>query len=135
MRSYLTKQEAEDRLLAAYGIDTSLGPGHVESASRWLGSRGPFLGVKYASSQPLAFPRTYLRDGDVAGQVPEAVLDAVAARAYLVSEPDEPGVTSSSVQHLGSKTYARPKLSRGEQLMMDVMLGLEPYLRTRGSLG
>ncbi len=109
MPSYLTKAQAEDRLLARYGIDTTLGTGDVDAASDELDASGPFISQKKDSAQARAFPRSLLLDGtdNTAGTVPDAVLDAVALLAYHAASNEGPAVTAESMDGV-SATYATP---------------------------
>ena len=132
MPSYLTQRHAEDRLLARYGLEAELWNGHLEAASFALDAMGPFVGARYASTQTLAFPRSVTIGEDVEGDAPDAVLDWVSLEAYKLSRDDEPGISSVSVQHLGSKTFSRPKVDRATRLQAGL---LTPYLRKTGVLG
>ena len=107
MESYLSKEEAEDRLLREYEFDAVLRPGHVRGGSRMLERHAPFSAFSLSSVT-----------------LPEDVLNWVALEAYKLSRPDEPAVSSVSVQHLGGKTYAKPLRSQAERLQEGL---LEPY--------
>lgn len=129
--SFLTAAEAEDLLLSRYGIDASLLPGHVEAASGNLDGGGPYYGSKVSSTQSLAFPRSYTAPGDTANLVPENVKVWVALEAYKLSKADEPGVTSKSVDGIGSKSYARPGVPIEVRLQSGL---LNPYIMKAGVL-
>ncbi len=131
MSLYLTAAEAEDLLLSRYGIDASLLPGHVDAASGNLDGGGPYYGYKVSSTQPLAFPRSYTAPGDTANTLPENVKAWVALEAYKLSKADEPGVTSKSVDGIGSKSYARPGIPIEVRLQSGL---LTPYLMRTGAL-
>jgi hypothetical protein len=106
--AYLTAQQAEDRLLSRFGIDAALLPGHADTAGTHLESLAPFRGFAL-TDDPLPAP----------------VLDWLALEAYELAVNEEPGVASQSTQHLGSKTYATPKLSNAARLQRGL---LRPYL-------
>ncbi len=133
MASYLTAAQARDRL-AAFGITHAPSAGALKSASRLLDSYGPFYGARYGANQALAFPRTYTAPGDAENAVPEAILDLVAFLAVKLDTEDEPAVASMSVQHLGSKTFARPKVSRLDRLIVSQWDAVSIYQRKTGVL-
>lgn len=119
--AYMTGAVASTRLLDRYGFTATLTDGLVAAASLALDNKSAYLGERYVAGQALAFPRTYTAPGDTEGVVPEAVLDWVALEAYKLSREDEPAVSSKSVQHLGSKTYARPARSQAERLQASLL--------------
>ncbi len=120
MASYLIPVEAAGRL-AAFNITHTPSAGSLEGASRLLDASGPFYGARYDPNQALAFPRTYTAPGDTDNIVPGAILDWVALEAYRIDTDEEPAVTSKSVQHLGSKTYARPRVSKAARLQAGLL--------------
>ncbi len=126
MSSYLTRQQAEDRLLSRFGVDASVTEGDVALASEQVDAMGPFTGSRLEAGQARAFPRSWLRPGDEAGVVPESVLDAACllAGAEADGEDDTP-VTSESVAQV-SRSYAVGKVSTSRKRA--AML-VKPYQR------
>ncbi len=106
---YLTREQAEDRLLSRYGFDASLLSGHAQAAGNRLDGFAPFSGLTLAE------------------ELPEAVLDWVALEAYKLSRGDEPGVIAKSVAGLGSKTYARPSRAQAERLQEGLLAPYGPF--------
>lgn len=127
MASYLTPQEAHD-LLLEFEIDALPSLGALEVASMQVDRKGPFWGARRNSPQALAFPRTYVRDGDTDNVVPRAIEIWVAVEAYRrtpsQSGGDKPPISSISHAQAGSVTYARPKVSE-LTILQDGLL--EPY--------
>lgn len=127
MASYLTADEAIDRLIDRAEIEAAITPLDVEAASSELDSLAPFIGGKYDTSgaQELAFPRSINPDGTEGdGEVPERVLDWLALAAYTLTASNSPAITSESIGST-SRTYATPKVSQTERRMAHL---IEPYL-------
>ncbi len=123
---YLTEEQARARL-AEYGIAPDvLTRGDLRVASNELDVM-PLIGERYADGQGRAFPRSVTRPGDVEGEIPGAVLDWIALRAYQLSSDEDPTVTSEGAGSV-SVSYARPKLSQTEKRMARL---LAPYLVRR----
>ncbi len=127
MSSYLTREQAEDRLLSRFGVDASLSEGDVDLASDEVDAMGPFMGDRLEAGQARAFPRTWLRPGDEAGVVPEAVLDAVCLLAKTAGEDDTP-VQSERVMS-ASQTFAVGRVPR-EKKRAEMLL--KPYKTPAG---
>ena len=114
--SYLTPEEAHDRLLL-FEIDALPTEGALAMASRRLDISGPFYGTRAEYGQEHAFPRSFTAEGDVDGEVPDAVLDWVALEANRLTVStggetgDAPPISSISHPAAGSVSYARPKIS------------------------
>ena len=129
MAPYLSNTAMAARLAARYPRSFPTAPvidgGDADIASDKLDASGPFLGEKYDPAQARQFPRTYLRDGDVPGAVPDGVLEWVALRAYRLSEDDEPAIASEGIGDI-RVSYATPKLSQATERMTGL---LRPYLR------
>jgi hypothetical protein len=124
MAAYLTPTEAEGRLLTRFGIEVDLLAGDLDVASSELDEQGPFKGTPYSPEQSRAFPRSFMLEDDVEGEVPDAILDWVSLAAHRFGAADSPGVLSESVGG-ASRTYARAKLSQAERYMSSL---LGPYL-------
>ncbi len=100
MSSYLSRDEAEDRLLVRYGMDVWVMEWDLDVASDVVDRMGPFFGTKYEQDQERAFPRwsmpVYI-EGE-SPPAPESILDAVALLAAAVkSQSDlDSGVTDET---------------------------------------
>ncbi len=127
MSSYLSRQQAEDRLLSRYGMDVSLTEGVLSLASEQLDAYyAPFTGSRLDEEQERAFPRSWLRPGDEAGIVPEPILDAVCLLAGAEAEgEDDTPVTAERVMQV-SRTYAVGKVPKS---IKRVALLVAPYQR------
>ena len=124
--SYMTANEAQERLWSRYAIQSVINTGDVAVASYELDSKKyRFLGDAYAELQVLGFPRSINLAGDVIGQVPERVLDWVALRARQVSRPSTPPAIKEQVDTL-SVEYTHGKRDRVDVLMEDL---LRPYVQ------
>lgn len=129
MASYLTADDAQDRLEDRYGLTSTLNEGDMNAASDELDALRPFLGSKYLTDQERAFPRSIEPDGsDSDGTVPDDILDAVALLAWLYAEDPGPPVKSESAGGV-SVTYASAKRHVNRR-RVDALL--RPYLKTRG---
>ena len=109
-----------------------ISPGDVHTASYDLDASGPFIGARFAEGQELEFPRSTVLAGEVAGVVPDRVLDYVALRALQLGSEDEgePAVVSEKILDR-SVTYAHPKSSRTQRLMKSL---IRPYRRYTGRI-
>lgn len=125
MAPYLDKAAIATRLAARFTITTTVTNVDAGIASDELDASGPFLGEKHEVGQAREFPRTYLRDGDAPGVVPDAVLDWVALAAYRLSEDDDPAISSEGLGDI-RVSYASPKLSQAATRMAGL---LRPYFR------
>lgn len=122
--AYVTLTEAIDKL-AGFGVSDSV-PTPVKLTDQLLrmasdrldALHSPFVGGRYSLSQDRQFPRDETLEGDVAGQVPDAVKEWVAMEAYSLSRDGkaETPVVSVSVSDLGSTTYAAPHYSYLERI-------------------
>lgn len=117
--AYLTTTQANARL-ALYSITTALTAKELERASDALDLEGDFVGYPYADDQLRAFPRDVEIRDDVAGVVPDAILDWVALTAYQLHKADEPPVKSERLGKLG-QTYTRGKKSRIYRLKRNLL--------------
>lgn len=126
--AYLTAADAQQRL-SRYNIVGSPSQADLEIASDDLDLSGSFVGDRLDPVQHREFPRSATVRGDVAGAVPERVLDWVALRAYQHSEDDEPPVLSERVSSIGV-SYARGKRSRPERLMANLLRSYRAGRRT-----
>ncbi len=123
--AYLTPHGAQERLWSRYGIKSAINPGDTFNAAIELDTRTTeFIGERLAPAQPLAFPRTVTVPGDVAGAVPERVLDWIALRSHQLSKPETPPAIREQVDTL-SVQYTHGKKDRVAVLMQDL---LRPYV-------
>lgn len=123
MAAYLSDTEAAARLQDRYNITAAPVLGDLEAASGELDA-SPLVGWRYDLNQEREFPRSVTLAGDVEGEVPEAVLDWVALRAYQLLEDESPAVQSEGARGV-NVSYAEPKLSQTEKRMKRL---LAPYL-------
>ncbi len=130
MTPYLTADEIIDRLSDRFGIEAEILDGDAEIASDELDSMSPFIGARAEESQERDWPR-YLRLWEDPGtpEMPDAVLDWVALKAYSLSIEHEPGVRSEGAGRV-SVSYSEPKRSQLERRMSRL---LDPYLLRIGT--
>jgi hypothetical protein len=114
--AYLTADQIIDRLEDRFGLTAEVLDGDAAIASADL-DKLPFVGVKTDSTQAHEFPR-YPET-----EVPDAILDWVALRAYQLSVDDEAAVQSESAGKV-SVSYFRAKRSQTER-RMEALVG--PY--------
>jgi hypothetical protein len=129
MASYLTATQAQDRLLARYGITATLTDGDMDAASDELDALSPFIGLLYATDQGRKFPRSLEPDGsDGDGTVPDNILDAVSLLALEYVEDFGPPVKSEGAMS-ATVVYERPKRHVNRR-RVDALI--HPYLSLRG---
>lgn len=114
---YMQPGDASARLLTVFDIDAFLTIGDVFAASLDLDDLAPFKGDKTNPDQLTEFPR----DGDTV--VPDAILDWVVLRAYMLARDEPEGVTRQSIGRLSSEHS--PSYSR-EARMLPALIA--PYL-------
>ena len=117
--SYLTTAQATARL-ARYSIESSPPVAYLEVASDDLDLKGPFVGEPVEEVQYRAFPRTPAIRDDVAGTVPNNILDWVALRAYQLTEDDDAPALVEKVDKLAAE-YSRGKKSTQARLMKNLL--------------
>lgn len=123
MSYFINPEDASARLSSRFGIEgASLTHGDLAIASSNLDGRAPFVGEKNDEYQLHQFPR----DGE--DDVPEAILDYVALRAFALATNDKPAVSSERADEV-SVTYRSPKRSQTEKRMARLVA---PYLRRVG---
>lgn len=125
---YLTTGQATARL-ALYAITAapaSPSAAELAIASDALDQRGNYVGEPASTVQLRSFPRSITIADDLAGAVPDRVLDWVALRAYQLSIDDAPPIAQEKVGSLGvqyrtSAGRGRGKVSRPERLMANLL--------------
>ncbi len=132
--AYLSAPDAEARLFARFGLEVSLSAGDLDAASDEVDGAGPFLGAPYTYPQARQFPRSHLRGADIAGVVPDAVLDFVALRAAHLAQADPTVPVRSEGVGDVSVTYASPKGTRLDTLLAASFRELTNYRRRTGVL-
>ncbi len=130
---YLTAAEATARLTDRFALTGyTLADAYVSVASDEVDAEGPFSGLIYSPIQGREFPRTHVARGDVAGVVPDSVLDFVALRAAQLSQSDPTAPISSESADGISVSWAKPRKTKLETLTLAAYRGLEKYRRKVG---
>lgn len=107
---YLTATQAAARL-TAYGVETTVYEGDLLIASDTLDALSPFIGERYDRDQERAFPRSETLPGDVEGETPGRVLDAVSLLAATEAEGGPEAPIKSEVVLSSEVTYATARTS------------------------